>query len=152
MDLSLTNKVLSFKFNQLTKKELLILLGILIGLELLVLIWQYRPIPRTHFVESFRLGKVRLVQQGDKISGKGQTGEKFRISLTPGEFKKELKVNKSGFWLLKIPSNTPAGKYTINIEPANIQANQSTQLKKYKIRVIQSNYWSILAGLLDFSR
>lgn len=175
MDLSLPGKLLSLNFKQISKKELIIILGVLIGLELLIMAWQYRPIPRTHFVETFKVGKVRLVQQGDKISGRGQAGQKLTITLTPGTFQKDVQVGKSGFWLFKIPSDTGLGKYSINVspdestqdltvgissldrtssgvgEPTTSQSGFHRDKKTYKVRVIQRNYWSIIAGLFDRS-
>lgn len=129
------------------KKLLLAILFLAVLLTIISVFFYLQPKPKAHSVLTFKQDKIRILQRGDIILGKGNSEGKVALNFNNAvkeprlsgaynsDKKYEVEVKSGGNWSFKIPSDLKEQRYVLAIQ--NIDSKgKITTFKNYNIRIV----------------
>lgn len=117
------------------KKIVPVLLFLALLISIIFAFFYFQPKPKAHSVLTFKQDKVRILQRGDILIGKGNSEGKVALSFNTSDNKYEVEVKSGGNWSFKIPSTLKEQRYVLTIQ--NIDSKgKITTFKNYNIRIV----------------
>lgn len=117
------------------KKFIPAILFLALLISLFFAFFYLQPKPKAHSVLTFKQDKIRILQRGDILIGKGNSEGKVVLSFNNSDNEHEVEVKSGGNWSFKVPSSLKEQRYVLSIQ--NIDSKgKITTFKNYHIRVV----------------
>src|SRR5260221_4421644 len=93
--------------------------------------------PKTYSVVRFNPKVTQKIATNDILTGKGLTNSQVLLAVTPGSFRQNIKTDKAGNWLLKLPESLKSSKYHLTVQALNINQKLAF-IKSYRVSLSQA--------------